>query len=514
MIGLKTNRYGNVIGLLVFGTAIYFCLGVIRPVPHHRNQSTVHPQPTGAPTANQLQINQAYGKLPLYFEANEGQTDPQVRFLSRGSGYTLFITPREAVFVLKRGGSKDISPKTGRLGHKFQIPNSSLLTGSQDVLRLRLQGADPKAEWTGGEKMEGTANYFIGNDPSKWRTKVPLYAKVKAENVYPGIDMVYYGNPFDGAQGGGHGQLEYDFVVNPGADPSAIQLTYEGANEAKVDEQGNLVLKAPGGNVVFKSPGIYQEKEKIENGQWTIRKTIVEGRYVARGGHKIGFELGTYDKTCPLVIDPTLVYSTYLGGAHVDDGFGIAVDLNGSAYVTGLAGVGFPTTPGAYQTVFGGGSGIIPCDAFVTKLNPSGSALVYSTYLGGNGFDEGSAIVVDGSGNAYVVGSTSGGFPTTPGAYQTAYGGGGSNAFVAKLNAAGNSLVYSTYLGGSGLLYGESGQGIALDASGNIYVTGETSSTNFPTTAGAYQTAYGGGGGTFPSDSFVAKLNPAGGGGE
>lgn len=192
---------------------------------------------------DQLKLKEKYGNLPLYFEANHGQLDPQARFVSRGSGYSLFVTPREAVLALRIPETKS-SAKPDSSKHRLKKP-----VLKQSVIRMRLDGADPKAVWHGEEKMKGTANYFIGNDPSKWRTKVPLYAKVKAKNVYPGIDMVYYGN---------QRSLEYDFIVNPGADPSAIQITYKGAKETSVDEHGNLVLKTQGGEVLFRTPRIYQ----------------------------------------------------------------------------------------------------------------------------------------------------------------------------------------------------------------------------------------------------------------
>ena len=406
--------------------------------------------------ARQAQLQAAYGRLPLTFEANQGQTDPQVKFLSRGSGYSLFLTPTQAVMTLR--------PK--------KAPVS--------VLRMQMVGASPHPQVTGQDVLPGTVSYFRGTDPKAWRTGIATYKKIAYKGVYPGVDLVYYGS---------QNQLEYDFVVKPGADPKQIALSFAGAKSVTVGAGGDLSLGLAGGAVQWHKPAVYQ----VVNG---VRRAI-GSRYVVQG-HEARFQVGQYDAAKPLVIDPALAYSTYLGGSGGDSGNGIAVDSSGSAYVTGnTSSTDFPTTSGALQTT-SAGSG----DAFVTKLNASGTALVYSTYLGGTGSDSGHAIAVDGSGDAYVTGSTSStNFPTTAGALQTTSAGSG-DAFVTKLNASGTALVYSTYLGGSG---GDSGASIGLDGSGDAYVTGSTSSTNFPTTAGALQTTSAGSG-----DAFVTKLNASG----
>ncbi len=493
-------------GLFVYVIAV-FGIGLVST---NRNSSSPAKQKTNVfskiAQPNQtafLKLNQNYGHIPLYFEPNEGQVrstgsgqaNSEVKFLSRGSGYTLFITPAEAVFVLKHGGPKDLSRKAGRLGHEFPIPNSSFQIGSPDVLRLRLEGGNRLAEFEGLEKAEGKSNYFIGNDPSEWRTNIPNYIKVKMKDVYPGIDMEYYGN---------QRKLEYDFEVKPGVDPSVIGLNYEGAKNAEVDGQGNLIFHMTQGDVAFKAPVVYQKRMK--NGEWTIENEKIEGHYSLKPDGKIGFEMGNYDKTLPLVIDPQLDYSTYLGGSDWDYGVGIAVDLSGDAYVTGYTqSTDFPATAGAYQTSLDG----VNYDAFVTEMNPTGTALVYSTYLGGSDMDLGQGIAVDSGGDAYVTGYTySTNFPTTAGAYQTIHGSGPSSAFVTKLNPAGTVLLYSTYLGGNGV---DASSGIVVDSSGFAYVTGTTSSIDFPTTAGAYQTSNGSTG-LSGDEVFVLKLNPAGGG--
>jgi hypothetical protein len=303
---------------------------------------------------------------------------------------------------------------------------------------------------------------------------------VKYANVYPGVDLVYYGN---------QRQLEYDFVVEPGADPRQIQLGFEGAKRLRLDADGDVILSIGGGEVIEHKPVIYQEIGGM--------RRRVTGGYALRNGHTVGFKLAGYDSHRSLTIDPSLVYSTYLGGSS--DGTAIAVDSLGNAYVAGTAtSSNFPTTAGAFQTTLRGDG-----DAFVAKLNSSGSGLVYSTYLGGGNFDAGGGIALDSSGNAYVTGHTfSTDFPTTAGAFQTTLGG-ETNAFVSKLNSSGSALVYSTYLGGSNR---DVGQGIAVDSLGNAYVAGTATSSNFPTTAGAFQTIYGGG----VTDAFVSKLNSSG----
>jgi hypothetical protein len=273
------------------------------------------------------------------------------------------------------------------------------------VLRMTLVGRNAKPRVEGFDEFPGKANYFVGNNPKKWHTGVPTYARAQYQDLYPGIDLTYYGN---------ERQLEYDFVVRAGADPKSIVLGFKGADKLEVDAQGDLVLHTAAGPIRQQKPFIYQEV----NG---VRREIAGG-YALKNMHQVGFQVASYDPSRPLVIDPVLFYSTYLGGSGNDQGLGIAVDSAGNAYVTGITGsTNFATTAGASQTIYGGGSE----DAFVTKLNSTGSGLVYSTYLGGGGGfgnDEGRGIAVDPAGNAYVTGNTnSPNFPTTPGAFQTTF---------------------------------------------------------------------------------------------
>jgi uncharacterized protein (TIGR03437 family) len=430
-----------------------------------------------------------YGKLPLSFEANTGQVDKSVKFLARGSGYGLYLTADEAVLALRRGGCAG-PPPAGACAHQT------------DVVRMRLAGASSGAAAPAGEdQLPGTANYFAGNDPARWHTSVPTYAKVRYHGVYPGVDLVYYGN---------QRQLEYDFVVAPGADPKLIRLHFAGAKGLRLGTDGDLVVTAAGGAIAFHKPVVYQ----LADGQ----RKAVEGSFALLARNTVGFRVGSYDRGKPLVIDPVLVYSTYLGGSSYssqsgfgDDARGLAVDGSGNAYVTGYTySADFPVTQGAFQTTF---SACSYCEtAFVTKLNPSGTALVYSTYLAASGVGAyGNALAVDASGNAYIGGGARAGFPTTPGAFQTTNRSlpGGSNAFVTKLNPTGSALVYSTYLGGgTSYLGGDSATALAVDSLGNAYIAGVTYSSDFPVTAGAFQTGNNAGG---ASNAFVAKLNPAGG---
>ncbi len=442
------------------------------------SQSNLIPAPIGASQADpkaQAKILDSYGKLPLSFEANHGQTDGRVKFLSRTGSYSLFLTGDEAVLALS-GKKADTKPTI--VGTAHTLP-SSMYTPKGGVLRMKLRNANPAVKVTGMDELAGTSNYFIGNDPAKWRTKVPTYAKVKYEGIYSGIDLVYYGN---------QRQLEYDFIVGPGADPHRIVFDVRGAKRIRRDGQGELVFKVGDDEIRWHKPVVYQEKNGV--------RRLVSARYAITDPYRLAFELAKYDPSRPLYIDP-LIYSTYLGGSGGDGGSAIAVDSSGNAYVTGeTSSSNFPTV-NPLQPANAGFA-----DAFVAKINAAGSALVYSTYLGGSAEDGGFGIAVDSAGNAYVEGWTqSTDFPITPGALQTTYAGGYSDAFVTKLNPTGSALVYSTYLGGSDAAFGDS---IAVDSAGNAYVTGGAGA-GFPVTPGALQTAC-----SSSECGVVAEINPAG----
>ena len=411
---------------------------------------------TPADPATQARLTAEYGQLPLTFEANQGQTDPRVNFLTQGAGYMAFLTPNSAVMELQQGTSGN-------------------------VVTMKLLAANRGSHAVGLDKQAGVSNYFVGNDHSKWHTNIANYADVAYNGVYRGINLVYHGD---------QQQLEYDFVVQPGASPGAIRLVFGGVTGKSLDARGDLVLHTSGGDMVEHAPVAYQIVNGVEH--------AVASRFVIGPGGQVGFQVGHYDHGKALVIDPvlSLSYSTYLGGKANDIGHAITVDSSGNAYITGYTdSSNFPTS-GPVQRSSAGGD-----DVFVTKLNPTGTALVYSTYLGGTNADIGNAIAVDSAGNAYVTGWTaSANFPTT--SPLQAHLKGSEDAFSLKLNPAGTALVYSTFLGGSGL---DQGYGIAVDGSGNAYVSGTTASTDFPTTPGAYQT-------TDPAITvaFVAKVNATG----
>jgi len=418
-------------------------------------------------TATQARLAEAYGKMPLSFEANEGQVDKAVKFLSRGQGYSIFLTPAEAVLSL-RGGQHETA-----------------------VVRLEVAGGKRAPRVVGLDPQATKSNYFLGNDTSRWHTGVSHYARVRYADVYPGIDLVYRGN---------QRQLEYDFVVAAGADPRRIRLAFQGVNALTIGAQGELILHTAQGDLVQHAPVLYQEAGE--------ERQPIEGRYVLRTGHQVGFAVGRYDRGRPLVIDPVLAYSTFLGGSGDDESRGMTVDAAGNAYVTGLT--TSTTFPGVNGSSIQPAHGVNPgfADVFVTKINATGTAIVYSTFLGGSGIEWGIGIAVDGAGNAYVTGFTgSTSFPGVGGAsIQPTYGGGDSDVFVTKINAAGTAIVYSTFLGGSAA---EWGLGIGVDGAGNAYVTGFTNSTTFPGVDGSSIQPSNAGGGT-PADAFVTKINPGG----
>ncbi len=405
--------------------------------------------------------------MPLRFESNRGQTDSRVQFISRGQGYTLFLTSSEAVLTLaKQSASQNL------LNAK---PDGEQHSAARAVVRLQLLGANQQPVITREDELPAKSNYLIGNDPSKWRTNIPNYARVRYSNIYPGIDLVYYGN---------QRQLENDFVVSPGADPSAITLAIRGANALHLDSEGNLVIQTAAGDLRLLRPNIYQMVDG--------RRHEVSGHYLLKAANQVGFTIARFDHGQPLIIDPVLTYSTYLGGGGNDIGYGIALDSGGNAYLTGLTdSSNFPLKNALQSHAYGAHY------VFVSKLAADGSALVYSTYLGGSIDDQAYAIAVDKSGAAYITGQTaSSDFPVTSGAFQQSYAGGAWDAFVSKIAPDGSSLLYSTYLGG-GVGSGayswscnlDIGRAIAVDANGNAYVTGQTCSADFPT-KNALQNSY------------------------
>lgn len=496
---------------------------------------------------------------PFSFEQNLGQADERVAFLARGLGYVLYLSNDSALLALAHAEHRTDAPLSagtsdGHRGDKLEL------------LRLELVGANPR-DITGVDQVPGKSHYLIGRDPSGWHTDVPHFGSVRYNDIYTGIDFVYYGK---------HGRLEYDFVVAAGADPNQVRLRFDGARSVTVGADGALVVEMANGDLFQHAPVVYQTDGGV--------RQPIPGGYVLHGANEVGFEIGEYDSSRALVIDPVIVWATYYGGSNLDvvhqakvdptghvylggrtlsvnlpvtagafdetfnpavnaahDGFvaklapdgaslvyatyiggtgpiqfndsgdtvfGLDVDAGGHVYITGETDskTDFPITPGAYQTTYGG----FLSDVYVAKLRPDGSSLVYSTYLGRNGQDIGTHVAVDALGQAHVAVRTtttqSGGpqWPTTPGSVDPSLNG-DWDAAVAKLSADGSMLLWSTFLGGSG---GDHTGTIALDAAGNVHVTGITNSSNFPTTAGAYDRTKAGSSST--NDAWAVKISADG----
>jgi hypothetical protein len=416
-------------------------------------------------------IKSSLQALPLTFETNVGQVDDSVAFLTRGQGYSFFVSATSATL--------DVQADLGGW-----------------VLQMDLVGGNAQAPAIGLDRHEGNTNYLSGSDSSRWLTDIANYTKVAFDDVYKGIDIVYYG---DSQQ-----QIEYDFVVAPGADPSQILLNFDGAEAMNLDEQGHLVFETGERDLVQKAPVIYQEIDG--------KRVPVEGRYQLLDDNQVRFELGDYDSSLPLIIDPIVTaYNSYLGGTSTDQGYDIAVDADGNAYVIGMtSSQDLPTTTGAYMTASN-----YP-EHFVAKLNASGSGFSYVTHLGANyytdpfeptmppvlPFEAKPAIAIDSSGNAIVTGaSTNPNFP-----YLTYYGSnlGNPSAFAVKLNSTGSSLLYSVSLGGTS---SEGGSDVALDADGNAYLTGLTKSSDFM--AGYVMNSWPGFNSSF--NGYAVKLTSSGG---
>jgi hypothetical protein len=398
-----------------------------------------------------LTVAAGYGRagLPLAFEHNIGQAEAGARYVARGRGYRI---------VFEQGGAT--------------------LSSESGTVRMNWRNANRRSRIHGRGAAKGIANYLNGAR-EEWRTGIPLYSGVQYDDLYPGIDLAFYGS---------EGQLEYDFILHPGADPSQIGIRFDGVKGLQLDG-GELVLRTADGELRHRRPRIYQDGPEGRH--------EVAGEYVLLAAREAGFRVPAYDRGRALIIDPVLSYSTYVGGSGDDRAWGIAVDAAGCAYVAGETwSANFPRT--ARVATAAGNQ-----DAFVVKLNPAGTGIVYATYFGGRSRDSARSIAVDAAGNAYVAGFTySVDYPTTAGALRTTAAG-QEDAFIAKLNAAGTALVYSTFLGGAA---SDFATGIAVDAGGNAYASGYTSSVAFPVTVAAAQKTFQGG----YQDGFIAKLNAGG----
>ena len=443
-----------------------------------------------------------YGKLPLSFEENQGQSASEVRYLSHGSGYELFLMPQEAVLALQSNVPHDFSPLHRMATHRDL--RKARRAGQVTAIRMRLEGANPDARIAGMDKLPGRTNYFIGNDPNQWHTDVPSYAHVRYSGIYPGVDLVFYGN---------QRRLEYDFVVAPGADPKAIAMKVDGARKMRINSHGDLVLSVAGGEVELLKPVVYQNV----NGE----RREIAATYTLTGNNRAAFNVGSYDRSQPLILDPVLNYSTYLGGSAGDVGFAIAVDGSGNAFIAGETfSTDFPPGTKVYSSTSPSPNNGA---SFVAELNPAGTQLLYSTYLAGtnsNQFESANGIAVDSGGKIYVTGGTfSNNFPTTSSGFKNGMNAGAVNgtSYIAKLDPAVNgptSLLYSSYIGGTngtGLFGGDFGQAIAVDANGIAYVAGYTDSTpsttvsslpNFPIVNG-FQTTLN----STNGNAFLAKID-------
>ena len=482
-----------------------------------------------------------------FFIENKGQWPSEVKYLAKVGGMNAWITNSGVVYdyyqITRNYKEADILKMDPDKKDEFQRKNTSI---KGHVVKMQLVDANIASVQKGNNKQEAYYNYFIGNDKSKWASFIPLYRDVEQTDIYKSINVKYY---FDA------NTIRYDYIVKPGADLSLLRLKFEGQESISVNEAGELVIKTSLGEVTNGKLYSYQS----DNG----KQKEVTCRFLQNADGTCSLNAIDYDKNKELIIDP-LVYSTYIGGSNFEFGQSIEIDAEGYAYIAGSTNSSeFPTTPGAYQDTYGGDLGY-GGDAFVSKLNPAGNTLVYSTFIGGSSSDLSLSIAIDACKNAYITGyTTSSDYPTTPGAYQTAqhnafvtklnssgsalvfstyiWGssrslaidafrnvyiagyagsdypttpgayqtipGGGSDAFITKLNSSGSSLVYSTFIGGNGFDRAES---IAIDACGNAYLTGYTSSANYPTTSGAYQTTFGDSGPFIYYDAFITKLNAAG----
>jgi hypothetical protein len=395
---------------------------------------------------------------------------PEATFVARGRDAAVFLTATEAVVQMSK--ADPAASSASQLAAQRGIPGKD-----SAILKIRPERGNPKARVIALDRLQGKTNYFIGSNPDKWIRDVSGYARVKYENVYPGIDLIYYGND--------EGRLEYDFVVRPGANPDLITVKIDGADQINIDASGDLVIETPLGQVRQRRPRVYQQS-------WGTRREV-SADYAVNRYHEVTFKLANYDSGRDLVIDPQLLFATLLGGSGSELLSGIGADAAGNIYVGGsTTSFDFPTANPLQPNKTNGNRSV-----FISKLNSTGTVLIYSTYLGGSGDDGGFRFTVDAAGNAYVVGATnSGNFPTQN-AFQPVNAG-GYDAYFLKLNPSGNALLFSTYIGGSGF---DNSQGVVVDSNGNAWVSGMTTSDNFPLRNPTQNTRAGG------VDSFTIHID-------
>lgn len=412
----------------------------------------------------------AYGQIPLSFEANEGQVPSEYSFVAHGAAYDSYFAPRGVLIAMHS--------TTGAANRQVRISfggGGASTPHGVDILPTR-------------------TNYFIGNDPARWQTNVPSFGRIRYERVFPGVDVAFYGR---------RKQLENDFIVQPGADPAAVSFQVAGADSVAVDSAGDLVVQVAGEELRWKKPGIYQEDGGGQ--KW------IDGGYVVGPANTVKFRVGAYDRTRALVIDPVLVFSTYMGRNLDETGIRIALDAAGNIVVGGVTtSNNFPVVNSLDPPV-----GRSTTDAFVIRVSPDGATLLSSTVIGGNRRTVGAGLALDGAGNIYLAGATiADDYPTTKGVFQPAYAGGGDlgssvgDGFITKLDPSASKILYSTFLGGSD---SDGIAAIAVDAQGNAYVTGGTTSNNFPVSSNAFQSFYRGSSNNAQikvGDAFVTKINP------
>jgi hypothetical protein len=487
---MSAKRPSNRPSLPVF-FALTLCVLLTVCVP-----SSSTDQPAAANSGATQRARVAFGNLPLTFEPNQGQADAQVKYMTHWHGYNLFLTSKEAVFTMPIGPQN--SALLDLLRQKQNGPSAMTRSGSdlaaspnaESVLRMTMPGANPQPVITSEDQQPGVKNYFIGNDPKNWHTDIPAFARVRYRDVYPGVDVIYHGTH----------QLEFDVVVNPGANPDNIELSFEGAQRITTDDSGNLILTSEAGELRLQHPVSYQEK----NGT----RVAVDSHFVVKNDHQVVFALGSYDRSRQLVIDPSITFATYFGGGGTsgsgeETGLGIAVDGSGNAYVVGTTNSS-TALPGSPVTIPPAGQ----YDCYLVEFNASG-AIVFTTIFGGSQNDLPQAVAVDSTG-IYVVGLTqSTNFPgVTATSAQPAFGGGNGDAFVAKLASAGSSITWATYLGGTDV---DEAFAVAVDSSQNVFVVGETYSLTtvappFPIVNPLPQGITNNG----SADGFVTEVNPGG----
>jgi len=494
----KKRKYFLCGFLLVSGFALIASRFAASKAPSARSGSLHSSEPGRAMVQRQLAM------LPVAFEPNDGQAEAAVKYIARGRGYKLYLTSSEAVFSLRGARTRSAAQQMvehKRLGPRRVKDLARQRTGTQEQMdfasiHIHLLGGDPLAGMAALEPQSGKVNYFIGNDSSKWHSDIPLFARVVYEKIYPGIDLAFAGGS----------QLEFAYVVNPNADPRSIALGITGAEKIKTTDAGDLVLGTSSGPVQMHRPIAYQEQNGV--------RELVPAQFEVTDSGKVSFNLGSYDHSRQLVIDPTITYSTYFGGDGADYGLSIAADGSGNAYVAGSS--SSLTIPGPGGSVSNPNS--MGSDVFVTEINPAG-AVVFTTFFGGTGTAGNAdnfpgfpnALAVDASG-IYVAGTTdSSSFPVTSGAADGTFQGGtvnGNNdAFAVKLSSSG-SLAWGTYIGGND---SDSGLGLAIDKSDNVYVVGETYSTNLPVkNALPGGSALNLGKGTGDDDGYIVALNSSG----